>query len=259
MPFIMGLDPSLAKAGYVIIDTDDFMKDGVFTVVEKGMFKTSSSSGVLVQRLTQQGESVRSLIKKYNITFVAKEAPAFEGFNTEILFSLNQFIHRVFIEESIFVVEFPPQQLKKLVFPNKKVHDIHKVQMTEFAKTKLNMLGGKLSEDEADAFWAGYFGVLFYKWAIEKSIEEEDLDPYVLETFAGKYTFKKGAKKGITEYTGIIYRENESFFNYKKIKELAASLPTEKPESTLKSSKNKKKKNTKVSKENLETIETILD
>jgi hypothetical protein len=26
----------------------------------------------------------------------------------------------------------------------------------------------------------------------------------------------KGAKKGITEYNGIIYKENDQFFDYKK-------------------------------------------
>jgi len=113
---------------------------------------------------------------------------------------------------------FPPQALKKLVYPDVSVREIHKAQMIDKAKTMLDLHGHRLAEDVADAFWAGHFGRRFYKWFIQKSLSEKDLGVYEKHLFCGKHTFTRGAKKGVTEYKGIIYRENELFFDFKEIK-----------------------------------------
>jgi hypothetical protein len=90
--------------------------------------------------------------------------------------------------------------------------------MVDAAKTILGMQGHRLANDIADAYWAGYFGKRFYKFFILKNLKEEDLGKYEREVFCGKHTFTKGIKTGFTEYVGYIYRENEMFFDFKKIK-----------------------------------------
>jgi Holliday junction resolvasome RuvABC endonuclease subunit len=212
--FIIGLDPSLQKAGYVVLDID--APDNV--VEDRGLLKTRPADGILVQRLIKQAAQVEAKIKKYNVSFIGMEAPYFEGFNAERLYALNQFLHRVFLKLGCYVVSFPPQQLKKLVFPNQSVDNIHKPHMIDRAKTVLGLHGLPLAEDVADAYWAGYFGKRYYKWHIQKEIKEDELGEYEKKVFCGTHTFVRGPKKGITERTGIIYRDNELFFDFKAIK-----------------------------------------
>lgn len=214
MAYILGLDPSLSKAGYVVLDTTASDSD----VVERGLLKTSTTDGITILRLIKQQNQIRGLIQKYDIKFVSMEAPYYGGWTAEILFALNQFIHNVFLDLGIYVVAFPPQQLKKLVFPDGNVTDIHKPEMIDKAKTALGLHGKILAEDVADAYWAGIFGKKFYKRYIIEEFTDGDLNSYELNVFSGKHTYTRGAKKGITDYTGIIYRENELFWDFEKIK-----------------------------------------
>jgi len=214
MAYMLGIDPSLRKAGYVVLDIDGPDDQ----VIEKGLLKTSDTDGILIQRIIKQQEQIKNKILEYKIDFVGMEAPFFGGNEAEHLFALNQFIHQIFLDLGTFVVAFPPQQLKKLTLPNRSVSDIGKAQMVNAAKDALNIHGKTLSNDIADAFWAGYYGKRFYKFFVLKNLKEEDLGKYEQEVFAGKHTFSKGMKKGFTEYTGYIYRENEMFFDFVKIK-----------------------------------------
>ncbi len=218
MPKILGLDPSLDKAGYVVLDTDQ--PDSI--VIEKGLLKTSHNDGIIVQRLMLQADRLSSLLKKYDISFVGMEAPFFGSGSTELLFALNQFIHRVFYENDTFIVCFPPQMLKKLVWPELKVNVVHKPHMVHKAKEMLGLQGKKLSNDVADAYWAGYYGKRFYKFYIDKTLKETDLGEYERGAFCGTHTFIRGTKAGVTDYDGIMYRENELFFNFKEIKRRTA-------------------------------------
>ena len=75
MACILGLDPSLKKAGYVVFDSSK--PDNV--VEDKGLLKTSSLDGILVQRLIKQAEQIGAMLKKYDISFVGMEAPFFDA------------------------------------------------------------------------------------------------------------------------------------------------------------------------------------
>jgi hypothetical protein len=192
------------------------------------MLKTAPSDGILIERLLKQKGQVREKIEKYNIEFVGMEAPYYGGWNAEVLFALNQFLHQLFLELGTYVVAFPPQQLKKLVFPEQKVTQIKKPEMIDKAKTALDLHGHRLAEDVADAYWAGIFGKKYYQRYIEEITTDDSLGSYELDVFAGTHTFTRGAKKGLTEYKGIIYRENDSFYDFKKIKRRALDGSSEK-------------------------------
>lgn len=215
MAYMLGMDPSLRKVGYVVLDIDG--PDD--KIVDKGLLKTSDTDGILIQRILKQQEQIRNKLIEYKINFVGMEAPFFGGNEAEHLFALNQFIHNIFLDLGTFVVAFPPQQLKKLAIPIMSVSEIGKAHMVDAAKTFLGIHGRRLSNDIADAFWAGYYGKRFYKYFILKTLKEEDLGDYEKEVFCGKHTFSKGIKKGMVEYSGYIYRENEMFFDFVKIKE----------------------------------------
>jgi Holliday junction resolvasome RuvABC endonuclease subunit len=214
MACILGLDPSLKKAGYVVFDSSK--PDNV--VEDKGLLKTSSLDGILVQRLVKQAEQIGAMLKKYDISFVGMEAPFFDANSTEMLFALNQYIHKVFLDNGTFVVCFPPSMLKKLTFPDLSAAIVGKPHMIHRAKDMLNLHGHRLAEDVADAYWAGYFGKRFYRWHFEKTLKDEDLGEYERGVFSGTHTFVRGKRKGVTDYTGIVYRENELFYDFSAIK-----------------------------------------
>ena len=157
--YMLGLDPSLQKAGFVVLN----IKGEDTDVIDKGLLKTFPEDGILVIRLMKQVAQIQEKIEQYNIKFIGMEAPFYECFSTEMLFALNQFLHKMYYEKGLFVVCFPPQMLKKLVFPDQKVTEIHKPEMIDRAKTALNLQGHRLAEDVADAYWAGIFGKRFYK------------------------------------------------------------------------------------------------
>jgi Holliday junction resolvasome RuvABC endonuclease subunit len=212
---IAGFDPSLTHFGWVLLDEN---KEGKDSLLNSGVFQTNSSENLLIQRLIFQKERVRKLIRDNKISFVSMEAPYFGDFNTELLFAMNQFIHEVFLDEGVYVIYFPPQSLKKMAIPSMDPKDVTKNHMIHFAKTDLGMHGQKLSEHVADAYFAGKVGSRFYKWNFLKQLKDEDLTEDERNSFCGKRTFKKGVRKGLTEYTGIIYRENDQFFDYSKQK-----------------------------------------
>jgi Holliday junction resolvasome RuvABC endonuclease subunit len=213
MALIVGLDPSLTHLGWIAVDTEKTGKD---SVIEAGTFKTDPKDGLLVQRLIMQRERLKKLLIDHSINFIAMEAPYWGDASTEILFALNQFMHEVFLNLKIYVVYFQPITLKKFAVPDLNPHDVHKPHMVHQAKTELDRHGKRFSEHMADAFFAAKLGSLFYKWAIEGTIKDEDLSENERHIFCGKHTFVKGKKKGITEYTGIIYKENDQFFDYRK-------------------------------------------
>lgn len=210
----MGLDPSLQKTGYGILDLNSTDPQ----TVERGLLKTSNTDGILVQRLIKQAAQIEEKIVKYHVSLVGMEAPFFGAGSTEILYALNQFIHKVFLDHDITVVCFPPQTLKKLVYPDVSVAEVHKPHMIDRAKEVLRLHGKRLAEDVADAYWAAHFGRRFFQWFLKKTLRDGYLGDYELHTFGGKHTFSRGVRKGVTEYTGIKFRENELFFDFKAIK-----------------------------------------
>lgn len=218
---IIGLDPSLTHTGWVIFDEH---KTGRESVLKGGVLKTSTSDGILVKRLLMQSERIRNIIKDNNIDFIATEAPYYQDYNTELLFALNQFLHRVYIDSKMFVIYIEPQTLKSHILPEIKFKDIEKHHMTHKAKKELGLMGKRLSEHTADAYFVGKIGHRFYRWFFLKEIKDHELTEKEKRLFCGKHTFKKGPRKGITEYRGIIYRENECFFDYRKHKNSGAII-----------------------------------
>jgi Holliday junction resolvasome RuvABC endonuclease subunit len=218
---IAGFDPSLTHFGWVLLDE---AKQGQDALLGHDMFKTEPSDGLNVQRLITQRERVRKFLVDNKISFVAMEAPIWESYSTEILWALNQFIHEVFLNLGIFVIYIQPTSIKKFVYPDKDPGEITKHHMTHAAKTELGKHGKRFAEHVADAYFAGKIGWYFYKWYFLKEFKDEDLPEYLQWMFCGKKTFVRGPRKGTTEYHGIIYRENDQFYDYTKQKRKTSNI-----------------------------------
>lgn len=210
---IAGFDPSLTNFGWVLLDEE---RTGAEALIDFGSFKTSTKEGMLVQRLISQRERVRKFLSDNKVKMVASEAPYYMDFNTELLFSLHQFVHEAYLDMGVYVIYISPSTLCKQAYPDKNPQDITKHHMVHLAKTELNRHGKRLSEHMADAYFAARTGVRFYQWYFKKSLKEEDLTKEEWDFFCHKRTITRGPRKGIIEYNGLIYRENEKFFDYSK-------------------------------------------
>ena len=210
---IAGFDPSLTHFGWVLLDE---LKQGPEALLQHGMFKTDPSDGLLVQRLVMQRERVRKFLIDNKITFLSMEAPYLQDWNTELLFALNQFIHEVFLDLNIYVLYIQNHNLKKFACPGVKPREMTKHHVNHAAKTELGLHGKRFAEHCADAYFAGKIGSFFYRWHFLKTIKDDDLPDILKNMFFGKHTYTRGKKKGVTDYYGIIYRENDQFFDYTK-------------------------------------------
>jgi Holliday junction resolvasome RuvABC endonuclease subunit len=220
MPYIMGLDVSIKKTGYCILDTEAPYS----SFIERGRLYTYKEEGIMIQRLLQQQDQIKKKIEEFSIGFISMEAPYFGGGESEYLYALNQFLHQVFLEKEVFLICFPPQQLKSIALPDKKVtaESVGKAHMILAAQKYYDLEGKVITDDEADALNVGRIGKFFYNWRNALTIKDSDLEPKMLTAFAEKKTLKSGPRKGFTEYTGLIYRENDLFFDFKKIKQRRA-------------------------------------
>jgi len=209
---IAGLDPSITHFGWTLVDESE----GGVALLESGTFKTNPKDGLLVQRLIMQRERVRHFIQSRSIRFISMESPYFMDFSTEMLFALNQFIHEVFLDLGVFVLYIPPMRLKKFAVPDVNPQEVTKSHVVNAAKSELDKFGKRFSEHEADAYFAAKIGYRFYQWHILKSLTDDNLTEDEKQLFCGKHTITRGPRKGITDYTGIIYKENDQFFDYSK-------------------------------------------
>jgi Holliday junction resolvasome RuvABC endonuclease subunit len=221
---IAGFDPSMTHFGWVLLNE---AKEGKESLINYGIFKTEPSDGLIVQRLITQKERIQKFLLDNKINFVSMEAPIWQDFNTEILFALNQFLHQIFLDQNIFVIYVQPMSLKKFACPNINTLEVTKHHVIHQAKTELEKHGRRFAEHNADAYFVGKIGAYFYQWYFLKTIKDNDLPEYLQDLFFGKHTFVKGIKKGTTEYHGIIYKENDQFFDYTKHKRKTENIKEE--------------------------------
>jgi len=210
---IIGIDPSITHCGYVLLDE---AKTGKEALVSTGVFKTAPSEGLFVQRLILQRERLRHLLVSNKIKFVAMEAPIWGSGSTELLYALHQFFHEVFLDHAVYLIYLQPSTVKKYAYPDMDPDNITKAHMTLAARKELDIMGKRFSEHEADAYFIGKIGLKYYQWLFMKKFSDSDLTEIEQNLFCGKHSYVRGNKKGITEYTGIIYRENERFYDYSK-------------------------------------------
>ena len=194
----------------------DESKTGKDAVIKAGVFKTEPSDGLMIQRLIMQRTRLRAFLIAENIKFVVMEAPILQDFSTELLYALNQFMFEVFLELNVFVLYIQSATWKKITFPDMNPIDVTKNHSTHLAKNELDRQGKRFSEHVADAYHLSKIGLRFYKWYFLHELKDADLAPRDYDLFCGKKTYVKGVKKGITEYYGLIYRENDQFYDFSK-------------------------------------------
>ena len=217
--FILGIDPSLTKTGYCVLDNTKEKED---SVIDVGLIKTIEST-LEILRYDYISKSLQKIIKKYNIKRIGSESPIFHAQQSENLFALYSFIKMMLFKNKLDVVYFAPRQLKKLarLTAIKKVtkQDMITAMKKRLGLKKAKILNVRIQGDIADAYHVAHFADRFWK-IYDKKLIGNDLTDLEKETFIDKPIFKRGLAKGIEKpgKQGILHRENEHFYRFSDAK-----------------------------------------
>jgi crossover junction endodeoxyribonuclease RuvC len=160
MIYVLGLDVSMNSTGWAVLS----ISEGVVQYVDSGIIKanTKLSHG---RRLRKQREEFRKIMKKYPISFVAREA----GFSrhtksTQTLFKAYGVTEEFFAEKDL--VEYAASTIKKVVTGNGKAS---KEEVEDSIRETLNLPNYKFaSDDESDAI--GVALTLIEKMELSKGV-----------------------------------------------------------------------------------------
>ena len=209
---VLGVDPSLTNLGFTVLEIIGDKK----TVLEKGRLQTEPADGLSLQRYIKQASGIVELVKKYDIKYVASEAPYYGDFNTEVLYGLHTILHFTYWSLQLNVVILAPTTVKSYALPNFGER-IFKSDMIKAARIDLGMRENeRLANDVADSYWIAKLGLRFWSYYC-KVLSDSDLTEKEKDIFTHTHTFTRGSKKGQTERKGIVYRKNELYYIYSEL------------------------------------------
>jgi hypothetical protein len=215
---ILGFDPSLTNFGWALHDTE---ADGAARCIKRGRFKTSSKT-LFVARYMDLRERVRGLLQEHQPDAVASESSVFGELYSEGMYGLFLYVVEACYTEGVDLVLFTPPQLKAharafLERPtvNGRKWTMHKGDMAEAARDHCGGKGRIWDNNEADAYWAAVAGGRFWK-RLRGVITDADLTDVEKAQFARINTPSRGKSAGETQKTGLLYKENERFWQWSK-------------------------------------------
>jgi len=209
----LGLDPSLTNFGWALHDSE---AAGKARCIERGRFQTSSKT-LFTDRYCDLRESLRALLQRTGVLRVGVEYPVFNDLYSEGMYGLFLYTCEALRLEKRDIVFFSPMQVKahaRLSLGRPPNWKMLKPDMVEAAKVDA---GGKgtWNHNEADAYLVARTAARF--WSLfDGSLTEEDLTVPEKHQFASIHTFKRGKRAGETVHRGIVYREDERFFQWTK-------------------------------------------
>lgn len=206
----LGLDPSLTGFGWCVHRST---VSGPRRVVAKGAW-TTPAKRVFVWRYMFMRESVGQLLDAYpEIEGVGVESPPFGEQWSEGLYGLFLYVVEALFIRRKDVVFFDPLTVKLLAKMDPKVRrgTMDKRDMIEAAKADTQIK--RWNHNEADAFIIGRSAARFWDLQRER-ITEDELTPSEKRSFTRLHTYAKGRRAGQTVGEGLIFREDDRFFQF---------------------------------------------
>lgn len=207
----LGLDPSLTGFGWCIINTKKPAGKG--RVVAKGVFKTPSSR-VFIWRYMYLRAAVGEVLDTYpEIQNIGVESPPFGEQFSEGLYGLFLYVNEAIFTRRKDVVYFDPSTVKSMAKMDPRIRrgTMDKSDMIEAAKADTGVK--RWNHNEADAHLVARSAARFWEF-IDGYLEEDELTPAERHTFLHTHTFKKGRKAGRTVKRGIVFKEDDRFFQF---------------------------------------------
>ena len=206
----LGLDPSLPGFGWCVHRSD---VTGPGRVVAKGVFQTPASR-VFVWRYMFMRESVGQLIDTYpKVEGIGVESPPFGELWSEGLYGLFLYVVEAIFVRRQDVVFFDPLTVKLLAKMDPKVRrgKMDKRDMIEAAKADTQIK--RWNHNEADAYIIGRSAARFWDLQRER-IDQDELTPSEKRSFTRIHTYRKGLRVGQTVGKGLLFREDDRFFQF---------------------------------------------
>jgi len=208
---VLGLDPSLTNFGWAVHDTNGH---GQSRCLARGRFQTSAKT-LFISRYINMRESLRALVQSAKPDKVGIEFPVFNDLWSEGMYGLFLYSCEALHLEKQDVVFWSPLQVKahareSLERPLK--WKMMKPDMVEAAQQDTGG-GGRWNHNEADAYLVARLASRF--WLLQTgALDEADLTKVEQKYFLEIKEWLRGRKAGKVEHKGILYREDERFFQW---------------------------------------------
>ena len=228
---VIGCDPSLTNFGWALHDTDGV---GPSRCLDRGRFKTSSKT-LFVERYCEMRANVTNLVKRFDVSRIGVEYPIFNDLWSEGMYGLFLYTCEALRAARVDVVFFSPGQIKghardlsvTIIDPISGIPSTEPFRPKSWKMEKPDMVEaaridtggeGKWNHNEADAYWVARTSGRFWLFH-DGLLTLDDLTVRERKQFAEIRTIGRGAREGMVEKKGILYRENERFFLWSKEKQ----------------------------------------
>jgi hypothetical protein len=209
---VLGLDPSLTNFGWAIHDA--LAPVGSRSRCEsRGRFQTSAKT-LFIDRYCDLRLQLRELVQEVKPDKVGLEFPVFNDLWSEGMYGLFLFTCEALKAEGQDVVFWSPMQVKahaRETLERPKGWKMMKGDMVEAAKEDTG--GGRWNHNEADAYLVGRLAARFWLLWTDQ-IKEQELSPLERRYFLQVKRYIRGKKAGRTDLKGVLYREDERFFQW---------------------------------------------
>ena len=197
-------------------------------VVKKGRWKTSPKD-IFLRRYLFLRDCIGSVLDEFpEIQIVGVESPPFGEAWSEGLYGLFLYVNEAVYLRRRDVVHFDPLSLKLLAKEDPSVRQgkMFKADMVAMAKADTGI--SRWNADEADAYHIAQFAARFLL-VLDGHIDEDVLSPSERHVFLRQKVITRGGKtaiiksktsavEGRTVGLGTLFRENDRFFRFSKVR-----------------------------------------
>jgi Holliday junction resolvasome RuvABC endonuclease subunit len=206
----LGVDPSLTGFGWCVHNSAVV---GPARVIAKGVFSTLSKR-IFIWRYMFMREALGKVLDAYpEIEAVGVESPPFGELWSEGLYGLFLYVNEAIFLRRKNVVYFDPLRVKLMakMDPSVRRGSMDKSDMQDAARSETQIR--RWNHNEADAYIIGRSAARFWEF-YRGDYTEEELTPSEKSIFHKTHTFTRGAKAGKTVKSGLIFKENDRFFQF---------------------------------------------
>jgi Holliday junction resolvasome RuvABC endonuclease subunit len=210
----IGIDPSISGLGWCVHNSEAQGRD---RVISKGRFSTSAKQ-IFVERYMFMRDSVGRVLDDFpDVQVVGVESPIFGETWSSGAYGLFLYVNEAIFSRRKDVVYFDPLTLKFLAKedPTLRKGKQFKADIVTLAKSDTQVV--RWNNDEADAYHIARFAARFYQ-LLEGEIEEDVLLPTEKQVFLKQKTITEGFRAGQTQGLGTLYKENDRFFRFSRLK-----------------------------------------
>ncbi len=212
---VLGLDPSMTNYGWGVHDTSARLKHPS-RCPERGRFQTSGRT-LFIDRYVDLRDQLGELVDRVKPDKVGLEFPIFDALWSEGMYGLFLYTCEALRAHNQDVVFWSNGQIKAHARESLGRPLGWKMAKNDMVDAAKDDVGGKgrWNHNEADAYLAARLAARFWEFQADL-IRERDLTATERKFFLEIKVFVRGKAAGDIIHSGVLYRENERFFQWSK-------------------------------------------